>query len=64
MPIEIRPVPAGDQRRWYEAINVAFGEDVADGQWELEQKMLETDRALGAYDGDKVVGAALPSRSE
>ena len=56
MPIEIRPVPAADQRRWYDAINVAFGEDVPDGQWELEQKMFEPDRALGVYDGDLVVG--------
>ena len=56
MPIEIRTVPPADQRRWYDAINVAFGEDVPDGQWELEQKMFEPDRALGVYDGDLVVG--------
>jgi predicted acetyltransferase len=56
LSIEIRPVPAADQRRWYDAINVAFAEDVPDGQWELEQKMFEPDRALGVYDGDRVVG--------
>ncbi len=56
MPLEIRPVPVADQRRWYDAINVAFAEDVPDGQWELEQNTLEPDRALGVYDGDLVVG--------
>jgi predicted acetyltransferase len=56
VPIEIRPVPAAEQRAWYDAINVAFAEDVPNGQWELEQKMFEPERALGVYDGDKVVG--------
>jgi predicted acetyltransferase len=56
LSLAVRPVPAADQRPWYEAIHVAFGEDIPDGQWELEQYMLEPDRALGVYDGDKVVG--------
>jgi predicted acetyltransferase len=56
LSIDIRTVPAADQRRWYEVINIAFGEDVPDGQWELEQKMFEPERALGVYDGDDVVG--------
>ena len=56
MALEVKLVPAADQRRWYDAINVAFAEDVPDGQWELEQNMLEPERALGVYDGDLVIG--------
>jgi predicted acetyltransferase len=56
MTIEIRPVPAKDLRGWFEAVNTAFGEDVTDEQWALDQKITEPDRVLGVYDGDRVVG--------
>ncbi len=42
--------------RWFEAVNVAFGEDVTDEQWALDQKITEPERVLGVYDGDKIVG--------
>ncbi len=56
MPVQIRPVPADDLRHWFDAVNVAFGEDVTDEQWALDQKITEPDRVLGVYDGDRVVG--------
>jgi predicted acetyltransferase len=54
--IEIRPVPATDLRRWFDAISHAFGEDPSDEQFALEQQVLEPSRVLGAYDGDKLIG--------
>ena len=39
-----------------EAVNVAFGEPVDEAQWQLDQKLIEPDRVLGAYDGDALVG--------
>lgn len=56
MTSEIRPVPAADMRRWFEAVMVAFGEDVNEEQWALDQKLLEPDRVLGAYVDGAVVG--------
>ena len=53
---EIRPVPAAEMRRWFEAVMVAFGEEVNEEQWALDQKLLEPERALGAYVGGEVVG--------
>ncbi|MGI8928877.1 MAG: GNAT family N-acetyltransferase [Candidatus Limnocylindrales bacterium] len=59
MTSEIRPVPAADMRRWFEAVMVAFGEDVNEEQWALDQKLLEPERVLGAYvDGEVVGGGA------
>jgi predicted acetyltransferase len=56
MPIEIRTVPADQMRRLMETVNVAFGEPVDEAQWQLDQALLEPERALGAYDGDRMVG--------
>lgn len=39
-----------------DVINVAFGEPVDEAQWKLDQKLLEPERVLGAYDGDALVG--------
>ena len=56
MSVEIRPVPEKDLRRWVESVIVAFGEDVNEEQWKLDQKTLEPTRILGGYEGDKIVG--------
>ena len=56
MTVEIRPVPADGMRPWFESIMTAFGEELTEEQWKLDQLTLEPDRALGGYDGDKVVG--------
>jgi len=56
MTVEIRRVPPSDLRAWFDAVNTAFGEDVIDEQWALDQKITEPDRVLGVYDGQQVVG--------
>lgn len=56
MTSEIRPVPAADMRRWFETVMVAFGEDVNEEQWALDQKQLEPERTLGAYVDGQIVG--------
>jgi predicted acetyltransferase len=56
MTVEIRPVPAAGMRPWFESIMTAFGEELTEEQWKLDQLTLEPDRALGGYDGDQVVG--------
>jgi predicted acetyltransferase len=43
-------------RRWFEAVMIAFGEDVNEEQWALDQKLLEPERVLGAYADGQVVG--------
>jgi predicted acetyltransferase len=54
--IEIRPVPAKDLRLWFETINRAFGEDLAEDQLAVEELIAEPERTLGAYDGEKLIG--------
>ena len=56
MTVEIRPVPADGMRLWFESVMTAFGEELTEEQWKLDLLTLEPDRALGGYDGDKVVG--------
>ena len=56
MTVEIRPVPPEELRAWFESVMVAFGEDVNEDQWKLDQLTLEPDRILGGYDGDQIVG--------
>ncbi|MDL2334901.1 MAG: GNAT family N-acetyltransferase [Chloroflexota bacterium] len=56
MTIEIRTVPADQLRRWMDTVNVAFGEQTDEAQWQLDQALLEPDRTLGAYDGETLVG--------
>ncbi|MEP7378799.1 MAG: GNAT family N-acetyltransferase [Chloroflexota bacterium] len=56
MAINIRPVPADDLRLYIDTVNVAFGEPTDDAQFELDRKLLEPERVLGAYDGETLVG--------
>jgi predicted acetyltransferase len=55
---DIRTVPADQLRPWAEAVHVAFGEPIDEAQWQLDQKLFEPERVLGAYDGDAIVGGA------
>jgi predicted acetyltransferase len=57
VPFEIRQ-PDGDPRAYVDAIGLAFSELVRDRDAELFMKLLEPDRALAAYDGDRIVGTA------
>ena len=56
MSADIRPVPTTDTRRWFDAVNHAFAEHPEEEQWQLDQRILEPDRVLGAYDGEQIVG--------
>jgi predicted acetyltransferase len=54
--VEIKAVPPSDARRWFEAVNFAFAEHIEEEQWTLDSKIIPSDRILGAYDGDRIVG--------
>jgi predicted acetyltransferase len=54
--LEVKPVPASETRRWFEAVMTSFGEELTEEQWALEQKTIEPARVLGVYDGPQVVG--------
>ena len=56
LTIEIRQVPQSDLRLWFDTVSHAFGEDPSDEQFALDQKILESERVLGAYDGDRLIG--------
>jgi predicted acetyltransferase len=57
MPVEIR-THDGEMRPYTDAIFVAFAESVAERDAELWTRLLEQERALAAYDGDRIVGTA------
>src|SRR5919106_1333702 len=57
MPVEIR-THDGEMRPYTDAIFVAFAESVAERDAELWIKLLEPERSLAAYDGDRIVGTA------
>ena len=56
MAIEIRSVPADQLRHWIDTVNVAFGAPTDEAQWKLDQTLLDSERVLGAYDGEALVG--------
>ncbi|HSH21849.1 MAG TPA: GNAT family N-acetyltransferase, partial [Candidatus Caenarcaniphilales bacterium] len=56
MTIEVRHVPIGRLREWIEAVETAFGEEVREAHWADLQRILEPERVLGAFDGERIVG--------
>jgi len=58
MPIDIRPPAEDELRAAMAAAETAFGGEVQDEDWEREQKILPTSRALAAYDGGRPVALA------
>jgi predicted acetyltransferase len=56
LSIEIRPVPEASLRQWANTVNLAFGEHMTDEHWAIEGSIVEADRVLGAYDGERLVG--------
>ena len=58
MTIEIRDIADGQFRDWLLAVNTAFGEDVHEDSVERFRRVLDPLRALGAFDGQAIVGGA------
>lgn len=57
MEIDVRPFDT-EPRDFYEAAELAFSEPARDADFEPWQRLFEADRAIGAYDGDRIVGTA------
>ncbi len=56
MAIEIRRVPETDLRRWIDAIETGFAEQMSDERWADFRQVLEPERAFGGYAGEQIVG--------
>ena len=62
MDIEVRTLAREDYHRWVLPLVTAFAEEVSDYWTELDMRLLEFDRTLGAVDaGEFVAGAAVLS---
>ena len=57
MGIHVRPL-SGDARAFYEAGETAFQGSLRDEDWAVLEPLAEPDRAIAAYDGDRIVGTA------
>jgi predicted acetyltransferase len=57
MEIDVRPFD-GDPRAFFEAAELAFGERLRDEDADAYAAVFEPDRAIAAYDGDRIVGTA------
>jgi len=55
--IDVRPFE-GDRRAFLDSIATAFGEHLNDEAAPMWESVLEFDRAIAAYDGDRIVGNA------
>ena len=56
MSLEIRPLPADQLRNYLELVENAGGGSIDDEAWPHIAGTMEPDRALGAYDGARLVG--------
>ena len=57
MDIDVRPFE-GDRRAFLDSIATAFGEHLTDEAAPIWESVLEFDRAIAAYEGDRIVGNA------
>ena len=57
MEIDVRPYD-GDSRAYLDSIATAFAEHLTDEAAALWEAALDFDRAIAAYDGDRIVGNA------
>ncbi|HEX7171358.1 MAG TPA: GNAT family N-acetyltransferase [Candidatus Limnocylindria bacterium] len=57
MEIDVRPFD-GEPRQFFEAGELAFSERLRDEDAEAYASVFEPDRAIAAYDGDRIVGTA------
>ena len=57
MQIDVRTYE-GDRRAYLDSIGIGFGEHLNDEAAGIFESVLEFDRAIGAYDGDQLIGNA------
>jgi predicted acetyltransferase len=57
MEIEVRPF-TGDHRAYLDSIAIGFSEHLTDESAPIWDAVMEWDRAIAAYDGDRIVGNA------
>jgi predicted acetyltransferase len=57
MAVDVRPLEGG-LRAFYEAGETAFGGRLRDEDWIVLEPVAEADRAIAAYDRDRIVGTA------
>ncbi len=57
MSIDVRPF-AGSLHDWFDAVDISFGHRVTPEDLPVMEGYAELDRALAAYDGDRVIGTA------
>jgi len=55
--IDVRPFE-GDRRAFLNSIGIGFGDHLSDEAAPIWESVLEFDRAIAAYDGDRIVGNA------
>jgi predicted acetyltransferase len=57
MAVDVRPFDT-DPRAFFEAAELAFSEPPRDDDFAAWERLFEPDRAIAAYDGDRIVGTA------
>jgi predicted acetyltransferase len=56
MSIEVRTISQADLRAWIDAVETAFGEETRDDRFADWQRIIDPERVLGAYEGERIVG--------
>ena len=56
--LEIRPLPEGDFNAWSSTLRRAFGGHSSSDMEEFHRQFFDVDRAIAAFDGGEIVGAA------
>src|SRR5207253_3017264 len=57
MEFEVRPFE-GSLKAWFDAVDISFGQRVVEEDLPVVEAYTELERALAAYDGERVVGTA------
>lgn len=58
MQTRLRGIEPGEARKWLEVTETSFGAGLPDDVFEDLRHVVETERAIGAFDGDAMVGTA------
>ena len=58
-PVTLRsPVDDAERRAWYEPLATAFGEDISAPEIDAERELLELDRLINAFEGERRIGSS------